>query len=100
MEIRGFRLNSGEIVLAQVKSRSNGQLALKDPAQMVMQEIEPGRAGVALQQFIPFGDNIHLYETSITAEFDLDQQVVNEYNRIFGSGIVVASASALAGFQR
>lgn len=100
MEIRGFRLNTGEIVLAQVGNRSNGRISLKDPAQMVMQELEPGRAGVALQEFIPFGDNIQLYESNITAEFDLNPQVANEYNRIFGSGIVVASANALAGLQK
>lgn len=100
MQIRGFRLNTGEIVLAQVKQRFDGKIDLKDPAQMVMQEIEPGRAGVALQEFIPFGENVQIYEYNITAEFDLNQQVENEYNRIFGSGIVVASANALSGLQR
>ena len=95
MSIRGFRLNTGEIVLTQVKERNENVVVLKDPAQMVMQEIEPGRAGVALQAFLPFGDNILLYVSSVTAEFDVDVQVENEYNRIFGSGIVIAGANAL-----
>jgi hypothetical protein len=99
MTIRGFRLNTGEIVLTQVTSRDNGKVSLKDPAQMVMQEIEPGRAGVALQAFIPYGANVLLYETNITAEFDVDQQVQNEYNRLFGSGIQIVGADALAGLQ-
>lgn len=100
MTIRGFRLSTGEIVLTEVLRREDGKVVLKNPAQMVMQEIEPGRAGVALQEFIPFGDNISLYESNITAEFDLNQQVVNEYNRIFGAGIVIAGANALQGLQK
>lgn len=99
MTIRGFRLNTGEIVLTQVDSRGTNTVVLKDPAQMVMQEIEPGRAGVALQAFLPYGSNITLYETSITAEFDVDQQVANEYNRLFGTGIQIVGADALRGFQ-
>lgn len=100
MEIRGFKLNSGEIVLAQVGSRSSGKIMLKDPAQMVMQEIEPGRAGVALQEFIPFGDHIQIYESNITAEFELNQQVENEYSRLFMNGIQIASADMLNNLRR
>lgn len=95
MSVRGFRLNTGEIVLTQVKDRTDTIIKLKDAAQMVMQEIEPGRAGVGLQPFIPYGTNVELHVSSITAEFDLDQQVENEYNRLFGAGIVIAGANEL-----
>lgn len=95
MSVRGFRLNTGEIVLTQVKDRTDTIIKLKDAAQMVMQEIEPGRAGVGLQPFIPYGRNVELHVSSITAEFELDQQVENEYNRLFGAGIVIAGANDL-----
>lgn len=96
MTIRGFRLNTGEVVLTQLKqSDSEEYFSLKDPAQMIMQEIEPGRAGVGLQAFIPYGSDIRLYKSSVVAEFDLDSQVENEYNRIFGSGIVIAGANEI-----
>lgn len=95
MSVRGFRLNTGEIVLTEVKERNDITITLKNPAQMIMQEVEPGRAGVALQPFIPYGNNLLLYVSNITAEFDLDQQVENEYNRIYGSGIVIAGANEL-----
>lgn len=95
MDVTGFRLNTGEIVLTQVSKEDDNTFTLKDPAQMVMQELEPGRAGVALQQFIPYGQNVKLYKTNIVAEFELDTQVVNEYNRLFGSGIVIAAANEL-----
>lgn len=95
MNVRGFRLNTGEIVITQIKERNDVTIKLKDAVQMVMQEIEPGRAGVGLQPFIPYGDNVELYIANITAEFDLDQQVENEYNRLFGSGIYIAAANEL-----
>ena len=93
MSIRGFRLNTGEVVLTEVKERNDVTITLKNPAQLIMQEVEPGRASVGLQPFIPYGSNLLLYVSNITAEFDLDQQVENEYNRIYGSGIVIASAT-------
>lgn len=97
MTIRGFRLSTGEVILTQVQYSENQEeyFVLKDPAEMIVQEIEPGRAGVGLQPFIPYGKDIRLYKTSITASFDLDQQIENEYNRLFGSGIVIASANAI-----
>lgn len=98
MDVFGFRLTTGEVVLTQLgTSDSQDYFVLKDPAQMIVQEMEPGRAGVALQQFIPYGNSIKLYKSSITASFNLDQQIQNEYNRLFGSGIVIAPANALSG---
>lgn len=96
MTIRGFRLSTGEIILTQLnESDSEDYFILKDPAEMIVQEIEPGRAGVGLQPFIPYGRGIKLYKTSVTASFELDQQIENEYNRLFGSGIVIASANSI-----
>lgn len=95
MTIRGFRLITGEIILTQVGSRNEKTIQLKDAAELVVNEIEPGKAGVGLQPFIPYGKNHELYVSSITAEFDLDKQIENEYNRIFGSGIVIASANSI-----
>lgn len=99
MDVFGFRLTTGEVVLTQLVTVAESQdyFVLKDPAQMIVQEMEPGRAGVALQQFIPYGSDIKLYKSSITASFKLDQQIQNEYNRLFGSGIVIAPANALSG---
>lgn len=100
MSIRGFRLNTGEIILTGVAKDESDYFELDSPAEMVIKEIEPGRAGVAMQPFVPYGSDVKLYKSSITAEFAPDQQVANEYNRIYGSGIVIASAGALSGFQK
>lgn len=100
MDIRGFKLSTGEVIIAQFISRNDGRINVDDAAQMVIQELEPGRSGVALQDYIPFGKSVQLYESNIVAEFDLDPQVAGEYNRIFGSSIVVASADTLLNLPR
>lgn len=95
MTVCGFRLITGEVILTQVTERNENTIKLKDAAELVVNEIEPGKAGVGLQPFIPYGKNHLLYVSSVAAEFELDKQIENEYNRIFGAGIVIASANSL-----
>ena len=98
--INGFRLVTGEVVLAENLEETVDFFKVKNPAALVTQEIEPGRIGVALQPFVPFSTGvIDLYKYSINAVFELDQQVVNEYNRIYGSGIVIAGANEVPNIQ-
>ncbi len=95
-DTKGFRLVTGEVVLASVVTENPTEFVIKDAAQMVTQEIEPGRMGVGLQPYVPYAKgSITLYKSSINASFDLDRQVENEYNRIFGSGIVIAGADSM-----
>jgi len=92
MSVKGFRLVTGEIVLAEQVADNNDSIVIKSAAQMITQEVEPGRMGVGLQPFVPFADgNITIFKYSINATFDVDQQVENEYNRIFGAGIIIAN---------
>ena len=52
--------------------------------------------GVALAPYMPFANgNVKIHKNAIAAECTPDQNMINEYNRIFGSGISVVSASAL-----
>ena len=95
MSVQGFTLVTGEILLTQVKEQTDTSVSLKDPAIMIVHEIEPGRSGVALQPFVPFGSNVKLNRSAIIAEYELDQQIENEYNRLFGT-IQIATASDIS----
>lgn len=98
--IKGFRLVTGEVVLAELVGETPEAFEVKNPASLVTQEIEPGRMGVALQPFVPFSDGpITLYKNGLNASFDLDRQVENEYNRIYGAGIVIAGANEMPNIQ-
>lgn len=97
MSVQAFRLLTGEDVIAEVVTTTDSVVNTKNPAVVVMQRTEDGRVGVGLQPFVPFAKNgeISFLRTAMSAAYEVDTQMVNEYNRIFGSGIVIASAGDL-----
>jgi hypothetical protein len=51
-----------------------------------------GGVGVGIAPYMPYAEGkISIRTTAIAAEGDPDQKLVNEYNRLFGSGIVIAN---------
>lgn len=92
MTVKAFKLVSGEDIMAEVVTSDTSVVILDKPAVILVQRGEGGNVGVGLQPYTPFAaGNITLYKTSLIAEFDVDMNLVNEYNRIFGSGIVIAN---------
>lgn len=92
MTVKALKLVSGEDIIAEIIEAREGELVLKNPAVIVVQRSEGGQMGVGLQPYTPFATgNVTLYKTSLIAKFEADMNLVNEYNRIFGSGIVIAN---------
>ena len=100
MTVKVYKMINGEDIMGELfSSAMMDPLELKNPAQIVLQRTETGM-GVALAPYMPFADgNVKIHKHAIASECTPDQTMVNEYNRIFGSGIQVAPASALAGLQ-
>ena len=94
MTVKVYRLITGEDIISDAEKDQNVYV-LKKPAQIVVQQTEDGRVGAAFAPFAPFAkDNVvRIYEHGIIGEIELDIKLINEYNRIFGSGIIVASAN-------
>lgn len=94
MTVRAYKLVSGEDIIAELfETGNNDTYTIKNPAVIVVQRSENGQVGVGLQPYTPFAAGVvTLYKSSMIAEFDADMNLVNEYNRIFGSGIVIANA--------
>ena len=98
-DIRVFKLISGEELIAQIFNHYDRHIELKKPASIVMQRTEQG-VGVGLAPYMPYATgNIDLHRTAIASDAEPDTQLVNEYSRLFGSGIQIAPASALAGIK-
>lgn len=99
MSIKVYKLLNGEELIAEQFNVYDRHYELKNPAQIVLQQTPQG-VGVALAPYMPYVEgNLKLSKSAIAAEGEPNQQMQNEYNRIFGSGIQVAPASALAGLQ-
>ena len=94
-----FKIVSGEELIGEVFNPLGDSVYIKNPAVVIMQRTESGM-GVALMPYLPYCDGpVNFYKAAIVAEGEPSQNMVNEYNRIFGAGIQVAPASALAGLQ-
>lgn len=96
MNIRVFKLVTGEEIISEVEEDPKGFL-LKSPASIVMQRTEQG-VGVGMMPYMPYTQGkITLYSSSICSHGEVDVKMVNEYNRLFGSGIQIASAGSVPG---
>lgn len=97
MSVKVYRLITGEDVIADLERDTPTEITLKNPAAIVVQQTEDGRVGAAFVPFTPFAKNntITIYKTAIAGYMEVDIKLINEYNRIFGSGILVASASEM-----
>lgn len=95
MMIKIFKLITGEELITDVTSGSENGYHLENPASIVVKQTSTGM-GVALAPFLAYTKGkVYLSKHAVAVEGEADDQLVNEYNRIFGAGIVVAPASAL-----
>ncbi len=96
MSVRAFKLLSGEDIISTVISETDDVLVVKDPAMIIVQRTETG-FGVGLQPYTPYAKDhaVTFYKRALAASFDVEAQMQNEYNRIFGNGIVIAGANEL-----
>ncbi len=95
MNISGFRLTSGEDIIGEFVSSNEltGQTKLKNAVIAMLQD-QNGKYGLGLFPFIPFAKDgvVSINTNSVTCTFDLEQPLINEYSRLYGSGIEIVSA--------
>jgi hypothetical protein len=99
MKVKVYKLINGEEIISEIFNYYDQTIELKKPAQIVVQKNEHG-VGVGLAPYMPYVEgNVHLYRNAIASDGEPVEQLKNEYNRLFGSGIQIAPASALAGLK-
>ncbi len=99
-KVKVFKLINGEELISEVFNHYSDYFELKNPANIMLQQTGNGQMGVGIAPYMPYASgNVNLYKNAIAAEAEPDQSMINEYNRIFGSGIEIAPASALAGLK-
>lgn len=97
MSVKVYKLISGEDIIADVVGETATEITLRNPAAIVVQQTADGRVGAAFAPFTPFAkDNtIIIYKASLAGHMEIDVKLANEYSRIFGSGIMIASADEM-----
>ena len=93
MTVKIFKMINGEVIMADIVSEDFGQghYVVNEPASVMLQERDGG-VGVGIAPYMPYAEGkVTIRITAIAAEADADQKLANEYNRLFGSGIVIAN---------
>ena len=99
-KVKVFKLINGEELISEIHNHYDKHFELKNPANIMLQPTQNGQMGVGIAPYMPYAaGTVNLYKNAIAAEAEPEQSMINEYNRIFGSGIEVVSASALAGLK-
>ncbi len=97
MNTKVWKMINGEEILGEVSESFEHFIEVKNPAQIILQKTEQG-IGVALAPTMPYVEgNLKIMRSAIAFEGEPNQQLANEYSRVFGTGIQVVSASALSG---
>ena len=95
-DIKVFKLISGEELIGKVEVTGRGY-TIEAPATILMQQTKDG-VGLALMPYMPYTEGkVTLFTQCIATEGEPSKKMINEYNRLFGSGIEIAPASALVG---
>ena len=93
MTVKIFKMINGEVIMADIVREELGQgyYVVNEPASVMLQERDGG-VGVGIAPYMPYAEGkVNIRLNAIAAEADADQKLVNEYNRLFGSGIVIAN---------
>ena len=98
MTVRVFKLINGEELISSSKMNIQGNAYVLDkPAVIMIQQTEQG-VGVGVAPYMPYAQGeVTLYLAAIASEGLPDVKMENEYSRIFGSGIQLASAGGISG---
>ena len=94
--IKVYKLISGEELIGEVFNVLADSVELKNPATIVIQQTQKGM-GVGLAPYMPYAEEEKVFSrnSAIAREATPAVNMMNEYSRIFGSGIQIASAGSV-----
>jgi hypothetical protein len=94
VNIRILKLMSGEELLGDIKEDGDTVVA-KQAVSIVYQQTEKG-LGAGLAPFMPYAQEpVIINRHAIASSAEPNRDMLNQYNKIFGSGIVVAGADEM-----
>ena len=96
MAVKLLRLKSGEDIVTDVKNENVEYTTINVPAMLVPMGGEGQQMQMALAPWLPLSDDkeFEIPTDWILVTSEPAQDIVNNYNQMFGSGIVVPKVSA------
>lgn len=90
-----LKLTSGEEVIGKLDKDTDVTIDLKDVASIVMMPGgQHGQVGLGLMPFLPYAEDkaFAFNKSFVMVQFEPGVDMLNNYNRMFGSGIQIAKA--------
>lgn len=99
MDIKVFKLVTGEEILGELIEITDKAVTLKNPVAVVMQRMQNGETGLGFMPFMAYVANktVVFNQDKIILAAEVDETVSGQYNTIFGAGIVVPSKTLITG---
>lgn len=92
MSLKCVKLISGEEVIGEVTEHPDGtKITISVPANIFLQPNGKGQVTIALMPMFPYAEKKEFVypASSVMCSFAPSRELFNEYNRIFGSGLVI-----------
>ena len=94
MEVLALKLITGEDILSEIESQSETEFVLVNPVGIAVVRGKDGQPNIGLAPFPLHGEQkpdntIAIPKRSVVYSYVPSQDFINNYNQIFGSGIVV-----------
>jgi hypothetical protein len=99
MTIKAVKLISGEELVGEVHHEEEGSVSLKNVMLILIQRDKDGNLGIGFLPFAPYLGKEAVFdfpESKTTFVKEVDTQMANQYNSIFG-GIVTPPKSLILG---
>ena len=97
MTILIIKFITGEEVIAETEASPHGYLELKNAMSLIARPDESGSVRMGMIPFAQFSENkkVRVYPHAIVADYEPALEILNQYNRLFGSGIQLATADMM-----
>lgn len=92
MNIKCYKLVTGEEIVAQEQESGDDYVIIKEPIAMVAVPGQNGQYGYGMMPFLPFfdTDRFNIAKKNIMLSGVPVTDILNKYNSMFGSGIQIA----------
>lgn len=88
--IKILQLANGMEIISEIDEPVAGEIHAKDPA-IIMRQMQGEKMGIGLAPFCPYAEPtkvVKFNRANVIAEIEPTTGLTNEYNRMFGSGII------------
>jgi hypothetical protein len=93
-DIKLIKFTSGEEIIAEILGNNGSKTTIKNGVTLVYHQTKEGTVSVGFSPFMPYSEgDIDISDSSVTGTSMVKKELLSEYNRIYGSGIILAGAN-------